>query len=92
MSGKYHEEAMLLTQLIEKCGVLYEAPSVTRLHGVWYECIIGIGNDHSARITIDADSLAELHKLCNIPPDYGIPSEIADMVTLDEWKHIRGIE
>ena len=36
------------------------APIKTQRNGVWYELIIGIGNDHTAYVTIDDEALNTL--------------------------------
>jgi hypothetical protein len=36
------------------------APIKTLRHGVWYELIIGIGNNHTAHVTIDDEALKVL--------------------------------
>ena len=42
------------------------APRKTVRQGVWFDSIIGIGNDHTASIYIDDDALRELSKINNI--------------------------
>ena len=40
--------------------VLTSAPKNIELYGKWYDLVIGIGNDHTARLLIDDDALRAL--------------------------------
>jgi hypothetical protein len=54
-----NEEQMLDSLL---SGELLEAAKYTDRFGVWYEKVIGIGNDHVAYITLSDDALDELKR------------------------------
>lgn len=48
------------TITIPKGIVLSAAPKKIALHGEWYDLVIGIGNDHTARLLIDDDAMRAL--------------------------------
>ena len=50
----------VLSELIGVAGPVYEAPQKTARCGRWHQLTIGIGEDHTAYVTIDDDALAEL--------------------------------
>jgi len=60
------KEKTLVDLLNEQTTFLTTAPCRTKCYGVWYEVVIGIGNDHTASLTIDKDSLMELCNRNNI--------------------------
>ena len=51
---------MILSELIGAAGPVYEAPPKTARCGRWHQLTIGIGEDHTAYVTIDDDALVEL--------------------------------
>ena len=55
-------EESKLASLIWLAGNMKAAPHKTQRVGVWFELVVGIGNDNVAYITMDEESLKEL---CN---------------------------
>ena len=49
------------TIIIPKGVTLSSAPLKIELSDEWYELLIGIGNDHTARLLIDADAVRALN-------------------------------
>lgn len=60
MSISTRVEKILISLIMENDFKFDDAPHSTQLSGKWYKMIIGIGNDHSAYITLDEESLKEL--------------------------------
>lgn len=55
----------MLSKLIRENG-FSAAPTKTERHTPHIECLIAIGNDHTASIIMDEDALEELYKLTGI--------------------------
>lgn len=57
-----------LNALIEilSAGNVATAARVTSRQGKHYECVIGIGNDHCAFLTLDSDALEELERMTGV--------------------------
>jgi len=56
------DSAKLLTKLIMVNGIGDAAAKTERI-GQWYECVIGIGKDHVAYITLDDEAFKALYDL-----------------------------
>jgi len=52
----------VLANLVGVGGKLQEAPETTEYYTKHYQLIVGIGDDHTATVTFDEDSLKELCK------------------------------
>ena len=57
----FSDDEFLLAAIVSHHKV-WEAPVKTERYGEWCEFIIGIGNDHTASITMDKDSYDMLIK------------------------------
>ena len=53
-------QELKLASLVRVSDCVNDAPRKTQRQGVWHEIIIGIGNDHTAYITMDDDALKAL--------------------------------